>query len=129
MKKKILKWAHEYHLLDDVPETIMVLLLTVAIFTIASVVQAQEVQRVGNTFISTKVTKTKEPQKTKFEWQDSAGQKYPIYISSTGSCFIIKISKKTGKEYRQYLGPEVSVQICKELGIEYQSKNTEKNET
>lgn len=86
--------------------------------------KAQEITRVGNTFISTKVSKQKaEPQKTKFEWQDSEGQKYPIYIGSTGSCFVIKVSKKTGKEYRQYLGAEISEAICKELGIEYKPRS------
>ena len=101
------------------------LLIILALFCAFSTIQAQEVTRVGNTFISTKVSKQKaEPQKTKFEFQDSSGQKYPIYIGSTGSCFIIKISKKTGKEYRQYLGAEISSAICKELGIEYQPKTS-----
>ena len=105
---------------------LLILFLTIGVFTLT--VQAQEVQRVGNTFVSTRVSKTKEPQKTKFEWQDSTGQKYPIYVGSTGSCFILKISKRTGKEYRYYLGPEISQAICKELGIKYQPKNTGNNE-
>jgi hypothetical protein len=31
------------------------------------------------------------------------GVKYPIYQSASGKFFIIKKSKKTGKEYHQYL--------------------------
>ena len=84
---------------------------------------AQTYTRSGNTFISSKGEQVKaEPVKTKFTWKDSKGKKYPVYISSNGSCFVIKISAKTGKEYRNYLGPEISQQICKELGIEYKGK-------
>jgi len=35
---------------------------------------------------------------------------YPIYLSSTGKAFIKKVSKKTGKEYKQYI-PEIGKQI------------------
>ena len=45
-----------------------------------------------------------------------------IYISSTGSCFVIKGKDKNGKDKRTYLGPEISQQICKELGIDYKCK-------
>lgn len=84
-----------------------------------------DVVKSGNTFIQTssKTTITKKQvTKTKYTWQDSKGNTYPIYISESGSCFIYKVSKKTGKEYKQYLGKEVSMQICKELGITYKSK-------
>lgn len=47
--------------------------------------------------------------------------KYPIYISSRGSCYIIRISQKTNKEYKQYLGKEISQDICNKLNITYQS--------
>ena len=87
---------------------------------------AQNYTREGNTFVSVKSAKA-EPTKTKFTWKDSKGTEYPVYISSTGSCFIIRISKKTGKEYRSYLGPEVSAQICKELNIEYKGKKGNKS--
>lgn len=77
----------------------------------------------GNTFSSVKVTKsTVTPEKTQFTWKDSKDKEYPIYISSTGSCFVIKTSSKTGKEYRQYLGPEISEAICKQLGRKYTTK-------
>ena len=55
-------------------------------------------------------------------WKDSKGNEYPVYMSSTGSCFVIKTSAKTGKEYRNYLGPEISEQMCKELNVEYKGK-------
>lgn len=43
-------------------------------------------------------------------------------MSSTGSCFVMRVSSKTGKEYKSYLGPEISQQICKELNVEYKGK-------
>lgn len=76
----------------------------------------------GNVFSSVKTTKTVTSDKTPYTWKDSKGNEYPIYISSTGSCFVIKTSAKTGKEYRQYLGPEISEEICKQFGREYKAK-------
>lgn len=64
---------------------------------------------------------TNPPKETPYAWE-SGGIEYPIFISSSGSCFIYKVSKKTGKEYKQYLGVEVSTKISKEMGIEYKPK-------
>lgn len=77
-------------------------------------VQAQSVERKGNNF--TQVSNNKggkssgKETKTKYTYTDSKGNVYPIYLSSTGKAFIKKVSKKTGKEYRQYL-PEIGKQI------------------
>lgn len=100
-------------------------ILFVMMFAFTNVINAQSFEREGNTFVakSNKGSRTKsEPTKTKFTWKDSKDNEYPVYMSSTGSCFIIKTSAKTGKEYRNYLGPEVSEQMCKELGVEYKGK-------
>ena len=74
-------------------------------------IQAQSVQRQGNTFtqVSNKKSASKET-KTQFTYKDSKGVEYPVYLSSTGKAYIKKISKKTGKEYKQYI-PEVGKQI------------------
>ena len=72
-------------------------------------------------------TKT-EPEKTDFIWTDKKGNEYPIYISVNGSCFVIKTSTKTGKEYRNYLKPDVSEDICKKLGRKYAKKAVKKEE-
>ena len=101
-----------------------ILLLVLAIGLAAN---AQTYTRNGNTFTSAKSVKAKaEPVKTKFTWKDSKGKEYPIYISAKGSCYVIKTSSKTGKEYKSYLGPEISQQICKELGVEYKGKKGNK---
>ena len=104
---------------------LLTLLLLVLAMGLAA--NAQTYTRSGNTFISSKGERVKtEPVKTKFIWKDNKVKEYPIYISSNGSCFIIKVSAKTGKEYKNYLGPEISKQICKELNINYKSKKETK---
>ena len=97
------------------------LLIMLVLLCVGLTSNAQNYTREGNTFVSTKTVKS-EPVKTKFTWKDSKGREYPVYISSNGSCFVIKVSSKTGKEYKNYLGPEISEQICKELNIEYKGK-------
>lgn len=82
---------------------------------------AQDIKREGTTFVVSSSKKTSEPVKTKFTWK-VGDVEYPIYISTTGSCYIIKTSKKTGKEYKQYLPKEVCAEIAKEMGIEYKPK-------
>ena len=74
-------------------------------------VQAQNVERKGNSF--TQVTNKKsfgKEVKTQYTYTDSKGNIYPIFLSSTGKAFILKVSKKSGKEYKQYM-PEVGKQI------------------
>ena len=72
---------------------------------------AQSVQRQGNTFtqVSNKKSTGKET-KTQYTFTDSKGVVYPVYLSSTGKAYIKKVSKKTGKEYKQYV-PEIGKQI------------------
>lgn len=66
------------------------------------------------------IKKGAEPLATGYTWEDSKGVKYPIYISNggKGSAYIIRVSKKTGKEYKQYLGKEVTADLKKQLNIE-----------
>lgn len=92
---------------------IMISLLS---FSIAS---SKAVLRDGNTFVSQKSStkKTQEVQKTEFFWEDKEGNKYSIYRTESGACYIIKTSKKTGKEYRQYLPKEVKEEINKEIDM------------
>ena len=79
----------------------------------------EEYSRNGNTFSS--ITKSKQSSElTPYTWKDSKGNEYSIYISASGSCYVIKTSKKTGKEYKSYLPKEVSAAIFKELN--YKSK-------
>ena len=75
--------------------------------------QAQSVQRQGNNFtqVSNKGQKSSGKEtKTQYTYTDSKGNTYPVYLSSTGKAFVKRVSKKTGKEYKQYV-PEVGKQI------------------
>lgn len=96
------------------------LVLIVAAMLIAFGGMAEtKVTRKGNTFVveAPSSRKVEAPVNTGLTWE-VRGQKYPIFISpSSGACFIIKVSKKTGKEYRQYLPKDVAAQIAKEMGI------------
>ena len=89
------------------------LFLIVCLALLGSVVYAQEVVRNGNTFTQTSKKKAKEAfMTTPYTYVAADGTKYPIYISGQGRYFIIRKSKKTGKEYRQYL-PEIQKQLSK----------------
>ena len=82
-----------------------------------------QVTRNGNTFTVAKVKQVnKSATKTKFTWQDSKGNLYPIYVSQSGATYVLRTSKKSGKEYKSYLGEEISKAVCKELGIEFSLK-------
>lgn len=57
--------------------------------------------RNGNTFIedTVKVQSVKTP----YTYKDKKGNIYPIYKSPKGKYYIVKTSKKTGKQYKQYI--------------------------
>lgn len=82
-----------------------------------SIVSHAEITRQDDTF-KVEATKTENSDtKTKYNWEDKQGNKYPIYITKKGACYILRVSKKTNKEYKQYLPKEIQEQIKKELGL------------
>lgn len=76
-----------------------------------------QVVREGKTFKTEKSSTSKQDTDTGYLWQDKSGETYPIYMSSKGSLYIIRTSKKTGKTYRQYLDKEVQQEIKKQLSL------------
>ena len=82
------------------------------VFALNVGVQAQSVERKGNTF--TQVSKSGKSSgketKTQYIYKDSKGNVYPVYLSSTGKAFVKKVSQKTGKEYKMYV-PEIGREI------------------
>lgn len=102
---------------------IVLLLIVICCGMIANADGNKSYKCEGTTYSSTgRVNNSSAPTSTNFTWTDSKGKQYPIYISASGSCYIIKKSNKTGKEYKQYLKPEISQDICKKLGKKYVSK-------
>ncbi len=93
--------------------------LVLAICMISCTANKNDVNVVDRSISETESSTTQKdetsPVKTKFVWKNSSGEEFPVYINSHGSCFIIKKSKY-GKDYRAYLGEEVSEQINNELG-------------
>ena len=86
-------------------------------------IYAQNVVKNGNTFKSVKSTTKGDTLVTKFFFEDSKGNKYPIIVmKKSGRCYVWKKSGKTGKLYKQYMKPEVSKAVCKEVGITYKEK-------
>lgn len=89
-------------------------------------INAQSYKKEGNNFkltTTSRQTTKSDTLVTKFTFEDNKGNQYPIIINkNSGSCYIWRTSSKTGKPYKQYMKPEISQAICKELGIEYKSK-------
>lgn len=91
----------------------LILCILLALFCIT--VDAQ-VKREGDTFKVEQTAKTSDTQ-TKYTWEDKEGNKYPIYITKRGACYVLRTSKKTGKEYKYYLPKDVQETIKRESGI------------
>lgn len=85
---------------------------------------AQSIVREGNTFSVQKSEKsTNNTIQTVFTYKDSKNNVYPIYLNkSTGSCYVLKISQKTGKKYKYYMPAEIQEQILKYYNITIQLK-------
>ena len=79
-----------------------------------SLTSTAEVKREGDTFKVEQTSKASDTQ-TKYTWEDKEGNKYPIYITKKGACYILRTSKKTGKEYKYYLPKDIQETIKKEL--------------
>ena len=75
-----------------------------------------EVKREGNTLKVEQTSKASDTQ-TKYTWEDKEGNKYPIFITKKGACYVLRTSKKTGKEYKYYLPKDIQETIKKELNI------------
>lgn len=97
-------------------------IIAVIYCTINCIAQDKTIVREGNSFSFAKVAKEeKKDEKTEFTW-NKKGVEYPIYISSKGSCYILVKDTTTGEDKKQYLGSEVSAEVCKILGREYTAK-------
>ena len=82
-----------------------------------SVASYAGVVRYGDTFL-VETAPVNQDTKTKYTWQDKDGNIYPIYITKKCACYVIRVSEKTGKEYKYYLPKEVRDAILKELIIQ-----------
>lgn len=88
---------------------------------------AQSVVKEGNTFKCVTKSSKKDTLITSFKFEDSKGKTYSIIINKiNGHCYVWRVSQKTGKPYPQPMKEEISIAICKELGIKYIPKKAKK---
>ena len=79
-----------------------------------------EVKREGKNFVQVSSrSAAAQPVATTYTWTDSKGKTYPIYLTKNGRAYVMRVSGKTGKEYRYYLSEEIARTICSEMGVEY----------
>lgn len=89
--------------------------ITLLVALLMSVASYADVVRNGDNFKVEKTASVNQNTKTKYTWEDKEGNRYPIYISKKGACYVIRTSKKTGKEYKYYLPKDIQETIKKEL--------------
>lgn len=105
-------------------------IITIVMLTMALCVGAQEkpreigYKREGKTFVQTDSQMMKGDQVTAYTWRDSQGLEYPIILhtytkgekAGRTTAYVIRISKKTGKEYRYFLpdGEKIANEIINE---------------
>lgn len=83
-----------------------------------SVTGYADVVRDGDTFKVERTISVNQDTKTKYTWEDKEGNKYPVFITRKGACYVLRVSKKTGKEYKYYLPKDIQETIRKELNIQ-----------
>lgn len=95
-----------------------ILFILVALLSYAIYAQTPTYTREGNNF--TKAQQISQSQDTLTSYTYTIKEvSYPIWITKNGRCYIIRTSKKTGNEYKQYLPKEICLEICQALNIEY----------
>ena len=92
-------------------------LITLLVVLLMGTASYADVVRNGDTFKVEKAASVNQDRLTGYTWEDKDGNLYPIYITKKGACYILRISKKTGKEYKYYLPKEVQETIKRELNI------------
>ena len=99
----------------------IVLVLSLVFFSSTGVLAQDNkkptIERQGNVFVQKSNSRgSSNVIKTNYIYQDSKGNKDTIYISSTGKCFVFKLSKN-GNIYKRYL-PEITKQLQEEGKID-----------
>lgn len=56
-----------------------------------SLVSYAEVTRQGDTFKVEKSASTSNDIQTKYSWEDKEGNKYPIFITKKGACYVKRV--------------------------------------
>jgi hypothetical protein len=81
-------------------------LLFISFLLISSITHSQTLVKTDNkgNYVAVSTVKVKVADKdTGKTYTDSKGEVYKVYVTSTNRLYILRKSKKTGKEYKQYL--------------------------
>lgn len=79
------------------------ILMCTALILTAGTLSAQTIkQDAQGNYIAVKKPKA-QPIKTGKTYTDTKGRRWDVYQSDSGRLFVLKVSDKTGKEYRYYL--------------------------
>ena len=88
-----------------------------------------QVKEDGRTFVQQKGVRSSSSsdRATDYKWEDTKGNVYPIFLhtytrgekAGRTTCYVVKTSAKTGKEYKYYIpdGEAVAQDILKREGI------------
>lgn len=105
-------------------------LITIALLIAAMTASAQTTEKhytlEGKTFVQSATAPSEQDQATAYLWRDTKGNEYPIILhryvkgekAGRVTCYVIRKSAKTGKEYKYYL-PE-GEKIAEEIMINKQ---------
>ena len=85
---------------------LVVIVLLLGFIAISNGIIAQNVILKNKVFIQS----AKDSVNTGYEYQDSQGNKYPVYLSSNKKAYIWVYSKKKQKWYRRYL-PKITAML------------------
>lgn len=96
-----------------------IILSVIFALTTLSVCAQGTYTRTGNNFTQVTAQKQSEATKTRLTYTTAKGEVFPIYLSKKGRAYIVRTSKKTGKEYKQYLGEDISREVCREYKVTY----------
>lgn len=84
-----------------------IIVLILGLLALSMGLKAQNVVLKGKTFVQQVDSAKSKAIKTDYVYIDKENNTYPVYLSKNGKAYIIRTSKKTGKEYKQYL-PKVT---------------------
>lgn len=85
-----------------IPSSLLTLLI-VLMLSFTGSAQNAKVGKDGNYYAASTAKSTQPAKSTGKTYTDAKGIVYPVQESAKGKLFIIRTSKKTGKEYKQYL--------------------------
>lgn len=103
----------------------IIMYIIMAVLTFGTTI-AQSFTQKGKSFISQSATAENSSTKTSYTWVDTDKKEYSIYISSRGKAYIIRTSKKSGKEYKKYLPDEIANSIMASDEFKKQKKDEQK---